>query len=131
MRHSIEKERTFAPVKFAEKCFISYCVFCGPLGIVLVLPLCFFAPLCFAQNVHRASCGRKYFTLTWFFQGSSFLNPRAYAVMHRMHHAHSDTEKIRISCFTLKDVLGMMKHTKKIWRRVRNGQTDARIQILP
>ena len=30
---------------------------------------------------------------TWFFQGSSYLVPRAYGVMHRMHHVYSDTEK--------------------------------------
>jgi len=30
--------------------------------------------------------------LTFFAQGSSYLNPRAYAILHRLHHAHSDTE---------------------------------------
>ena len=30
---------------------------------------------------------------TWAVQGSSFLNPRSYAIMHRMHHAFSDTSR--------------------------------------
>ncbi len=33
---------------------------------------------------------RMFHFLTWAVQGSSFLNPRAYAIMHRMHHAYSD-----------------------------------------
>ncbi|HJY23269.1 MAG TPA: hypothetical protein VJ279_10310, partial [Hanamia sp.] len=36
---------------------------------------------------------RAFYLMTWFTQGSSYLVPRAYAVMHRMHHAYSDTEK--------------------------------------
>ena len=31
--------------------------------------------------------------LTWIVQGSSFLSPRAYAILHRLHHAYSDTPK--------------------------------------
>ncbi|MBL8152130.1 MAG: acyl-CoA desaturase, partial [Blastocatellia bacterium] len=34
---------------------------------------------------------RTFYILTYISQGSSFLNPRAYAIMHRMHHAYSDT----------------------------------------
>ncbi len=34
---------------------------------------------------------RAFYLLTFVFQGPSFLVPRAYAVLHRMHHAHSDT----------------------------------------
>jgi len=35
---------------------------------------------------------RFFHVLTWIGQGSSFLSPRAYAIMHREHHAYSDTE---------------------------------------
>ena len=34
-----------------------------------------------------------FYFLTFVFQGSSFLNPAAYGVMHKRHHAHADTEK--------------------------------------
>ena len=36
---------------------------------------------------------KVFFFLTFIFQGSSFLNPRAYAILHRLHHKYSDTEK--------------------------------------
>jgi stearoyl-CoA desaturase (delta-9 desaturase) len=34
-----------------------------------------------------------FYILSWIFQGSSYLSPRAYGIMHRMHHAYADTEK--------------------------------------
>ena len=34
--------------------------------------------------------------LTALTQNSSYLNPRGYAILHRMHHAYSDTEATRI-----------------------------------
>ncbi|GAA4196542.1 acyl-CoA desaturase [Pedobacter jeongneungensis] len=48
-------------------------------------------------------------------QGSSFLNPRAYAILHRMHHAYSDTEKDPHSPHFFKDVFGMMIATKNMY----------------
>jgi stearoyl-CoA desaturase (Delta-9 desaturase) len=36
---------------------------------------------------------RVMYLATFFAQGSSFLSPRGYAILHRMHHAFSDTEK--------------------------------------
>jgi stearoyl-CoA desaturase (delta-9 desaturase) len=36
---------------------------------------------------------RFFYVLTYITQGSSFLTPRGYAIMHRMHHAFSDTPK--------------------------------------
>ena len=58
----------------------------------------------------------KFFYLSTFLaQGASFLNPRAYAIMHRMHHAYSDTEKDPHSPHFFKDVIGMMIQTKNIY----------------
>lgn len=34
-----------------------------------------------------------FYVLTYIFQGSSFLSPKAYGIMHRLHHAYADTEK--------------------------------------
>lgn len=53
--------------------------------------------------------------MTFLTQGSSFLNPRAYAIMHRMHHAYSDTEKDPHSPHFIKDVWGLMIKTKNIY----------------
>ena len=36
---------------------------------------------------------RVFFLLTYVAQGSSYLSPRAYAVLHREHHAYSDTAR--------------------------------------
>jgi stearoyl-CoA desaturase (delta-9 desaturase) len=33
-----------------------------------------------------------FYVLSFIFQGSSYLSPRAYGIMHRMHHAYADTE---------------------------------------
>jgi len=52
----------------------------------------------------------KFFYLsTWLVQGSSFLVPRAYGVMHRMRHVYSDTEKDPHSPHFFKDIYQMMR----------------------
>jgi stearoyl-CoA desaturase (Delta-9 desaturase) len=58
---------------------------------------------------------KVFYMLTFITQGSSFLNPRAYAIMHRMHHAYSDTEKDPHSPHFIKDVWGLMMKTKRIY----------------
>jgi len=58
---------------------------------------------------------KTFYFLTFFTQGTSFLNPRAYAIMHRMHHAYSDTEKDPHSPWFFKDVWGLMVKTKDIY----------------
>src|ERR1700754_781456 len=58
---------------------------------------------------------KVFYFCTFLFQGSSFLNPRAYAIMHRMHHAYSDTEQDPHSPHFFKDVWHMMMHTKDIY----------------
>lgn len=63
-----------------------------------------------------------FYFLTWFVQGSSFLVPRAYAVMHRMHHAYSDTEKDPHSPHFFKDIYRMMMHTAKIFTAFVTGK---------
>lgn len=58
---------------------------------------------------------KTFYMMTFLSQGSSFLNPRAYAIMHRMHHAYSDTEKDPHSPHFIKDVWGLMIKTKNIY----------------
>src|SRR5208337_5628587 len=58
---------------------------------------------------------RMFYIATFITQGSSFLNPRAYAIMHRMHHAYSDTEKDPHSPHFFKDIWHMMNETKNIY----------------
>src|ERR1700753_2104956 len=58
---------------------------------------------------------RVFYFLAFLTQGASFLNPRAYAIMHRMHHAYSDTEKDPHSPHFFKDVWQMTMQTKNIY----------------
>ena len=58
---------------------------------------------------------RIFYILTFISQGSSYLSARAYAVMHRMHHAYSDTERDPHSPHFFRSVLAMMMRTKKIY----------------
>jgi stearoyl-CoA desaturase (delta-9 desaturase) len=58
---------------------------------------------------------RFFYSLTFITQGASFLNPRAYAILHRMHHAYSDTEKDPHSPHFFKDVWQMTMQTKEIY----------------
>ena len=65
---------------------------------------------------------KTFYIMTWLTQGSSFLVPRAYAVMHRMHHTYSDTEKDPHSPHFFKDILHMMLHTVEIFRGFQTGK---------
>ena len=71
----------------------------------------------------------KFFYLfTYLTQGASYLTPRPYAIMHRMHHAFSDTEKDPHSPHFFKEVMSMMKYTYKIFSGIHNNklQFDAK-----
>ncbi len=58
----------------------------------------------------------KYFSvLSYISQGSSYLSPRAYAILHRMHHAFSDTEKDPHSPHHAKNLFVMMWKTKEAY----------------
>jgi len=61
---------------------------------------------------------RFFYVLTFILQGSSFLNPRAYAILHRMHHEYSDTEKDPHSPIQHPNLLGMMWHTRNIYLNI-------------
>ncbi|CAN5162043.1 acyl-CoA desaturase [soil metagenome] len=54
---------------------------------------------------------RVFYLLAYLFEGASFLNPRAYAIMHREHHAYSDTAKDPHSPHFFKDVFQLMNFT--------------------
>lgn len=54
---------------------------------------------------------RFFHLLTFITQGSSYLNPRAYAILHREHHAFSDTERDPHSPHFYTNVFTMMGET--------------------
>ncbi|MCG8558045.1 MAG: acyl-CoA desaturase [Proteobacteria bacterium] len=59
---------------------------------------------------------RFFYLLTFFSQGTSFLNPRAYAILHREHHAFSDTEKDPHSPYYHRNLFKMMWFTLKKYK---------------
>ncbi|HKU40026.1 MAG TPA: acyl-CoA desaturase [Polyangiales bacterium] len=56
---------------------------------------------------------RFFYLMTFLLQGSSFLNPRAYAILHREHHAFSDTPRDPHSPHVYPNLVQMMLITKK------------------
>ena len=59
---------------------------------------------------------RVFYLMAYFFEGASFLHPRAYALMHREHHAYSDTEKDPHSPHFFTDVFQMLTATLKTFK---------------
>lgn len=56
---------------------------------------------------------RFFHLMTYIGQGPSFLNPRGYAILHRMHHSFSDTDKDPHSPHHYSDPMTMMLATKE------------------
>jgi stearoyl-CoA desaturase (delta-9 desaturase) len=63
---------------------------------------------------------RVFHFLTWAVCGASYLNPRGYAIMHRMHHAYSDTPLDPHSPVQQKSFLKMMWRTKVQYEGIKN-----------
>jgi stearoyl-CoA desaturase (Delta-9 desaturase) len=71
---------------------------------------------------------RFFNVLTAISQNSSYLNPRGYAVLHRMHHAYSDTEKDPHSPLRFGNLVPglfkMMMRTKRIYHQLAYFEVD-------
>lgn len=63
--------------------------------------------------------------LSYVFQGSSYLTPKAYAVLHRMHHAYSDTEKDPHSPHFHNNAFTMMWSTRKIYNDIVDNKLES------
>lgn len=67
---------------------------------------------------------RLCFFLTWLFQGSNYLSAYGYGVMHRLHHAHADTEEDPHSPKYDSDVFSMMWRTKTIYQSINKKRIE-------
>jgi len=105
------------------------------MTIILTFFLLHWFTSVFAQTffLHRYGAHRM-FSLTPFWerfwhlftiiaQGPSFLHPRGYAILHRMHHAYSDTEKDPHSPHHAHGFLDMMWKTKERYDSFAYGRT--------
>ncbi|MCD6013482.1 MAG: acyl-CoA desaturase [Flavipsychrobacter sp.] len=61
---------------------------------------------------------RFFFIIAYITQGSSYMRPRAYAIMHRLHHAHTDTEKDPHSPSYSSNIFSMMWRTRGFYRDI-------------
>ena len=59
-----------------------------------------------------------FYVFSYLTQGSSYLSPRAYAIMHRLHHAHTDTEHDPHSPKHMHSLHNMMWKTKTYYMNV-------------
>jgi stearoyl-CoA desaturase (delta-9 desaturase) len=67
---------------------------------------------------------RVFYIFTYITQGSSYMSPRSYAIMHRMHHAYTDTEKDPHSPMFSKNIFGMMMRTRNIYSGIYKGTIE-------
>jgi len=61
---------------------------------------------------------KVFFFLTWLFQGPHYLSARAYGILHRMHHAHADTEHDPHSPSYDKNLMAMMWRTATLYSNI-------------
>jgi stearoyl-CoA desaturase (delta-9 desaturase) len=95
--------------------------------IILIFFVChWYFSLFFQTFFHHRYSAHQMFTmsplaekvfifLSWFTQGSSYLSPYAYGILHRLHHAYADTEKDPHSPKYDKNIWAMMWRTKLIY----------------
>jgi stearoyl-CoA desaturase (delta-9 desaturase) len=63
-----------------------------------------------------------FYIFTWITQGSSYLSPYAYGLLHRLHHAHTDTEDDPHSPRYEKGLFSLMFKTWRIYTAINNDQ---------
>lgn len=61
---------------------------------------------------------RFFFIVTYITQGSSYMSPKAYAIMHRLHHAHTDTPLDPHSPSNSSNIFSMMWDTRTVYQNV-------------
>ena len=73
---------------------------------------------------------KVFFVLTWIFQGSNYLSPYGYGIMHRMHHAFADTKDDPHSPSFDESIWKMMWKTKTIYTTITNRETEVDPRFL-
>src|ERR1700744_544332 len=73
---------------------------------------------------------RFFFILAYVTQGSSYMSPKAYAIMHRLHHAYTDTDKDPHSPSFSTNVFDMMWKTKTAYTAIFDGTMEVEERFL-
>lgn len=64
---------------------------------------------------------RFFYIFSYITQGASYMSPHAYGIMHRMHHAYTDTKKDPHSPWFSKGIVDMMRRTNRIYLGIYRG----------
>ncbi len=67
---------------------------------------------------------RFFYFFSFITQGSSYLSPYSYGILHRMHHAHADTEADPHSPSYDRNLFSMMWRTKTIYANISKGKEE-------
>ena len=67
---------------------------------------------------------KVFFIMSFITQGSSYMSPRAYAIMHRLHHAYTDTEKDPHSPSFSKNIFTMMWRTRNFYCSIVKNEAE-------
>ena len=65
-----------------------------------------------------------FYILAYITQGSSYMSPRGYAIMHRLHHAYTDTEKDPHSPSFSPNIFHMMWRTRSFYLDILSGKME-------
>jgi stearoyl-CoA desaturase (Delta-9 desaturase) len=65
---------------------------------------------------------RFFYIFAYVTQGSSYMSPKAYAIMHRLHHAHTDTELDPHSPSFSPNIFAMMWRTRTFYNNILYGR---------
>lgn len=67
---------------------------------------------------------RFFFIFSYITQGSSYMSPRTYAIMHRLHHAYTDTELDPHSPSYSSNIFSMMWRTRTFYRNILTNRME-------
>lgn len=96
----------------------------------------------FAQTFfHHRYAAHRMFTMSKFWerffhifsfitQGSSYISPHAYGILHRLHHAHADTEEDPHSPKYSKNLMSLMWKTREIYSNIYWGRMKVEEKLL-
>src|SRR5678816_3114731 len=73
---------------------------------------------------------RFFYLLAYIGQGSSYVSPKVYAIMHRMHHAYTDTDKDPHSPLFDNNVFAMMWRTRIFTSELFKGKIQIEDRFL-
>ena len=68
---------------------------------------------------------KVFFVFAYITQGSSYMSPRAYGIMHRIHHAYTDTDRDPHSPSYDKNAFAMMWRTRNVYLDILRGRFKA------